>query len=362
MTARWLIVALAAAAILAVPTLAGTRPTAASGLTAAELAARVQASASTGWSGVVESEGTLRIPDSDSFATLAQLLGEANRLRAWWRADDDWRVDRLRSTGETDLFRRGGTMVRWVFESQTATLAPASELRLPDASDLLPPTLGRAVLQGARPAELSRLPARRVAGIAAAGLRLAPEDPASSVARVDLWVDPTTGLVLSVELYGRGEVRPAVETALVELDRRMPLASLTEFRPAGDVKLVYEEAVDVAAAANAFAPYDLPPRLGGLASRDGTDPAAVGIYGRGPTTLIALPLRGQIAGPLRERIRGSTAARETSVGTLAPVGPISLLVTPRRVDAAGRGRSFLLTGTVTADTLERAATELLAAV
>ena len=47
------------------------------------------------------------MPDSDSFVGLAQLLGEDNDLRVWWRAADDWRIDRIRSTGETDLFRRG---------------------------------------------------------------------------------------------------------------------------------------------------------------------------------------------------------------------------------------------------------------
>ena len=39
-----------------------------------------------------------------------------------------------------------------------------SEIRLPDASDLLPPTLARALLQGVRDEELSRLPTRRLAG------------------------------------------------------------------------------------------------------------------------------------------------------------------------------------------------------
>ena len=66
-------------------------------------------------------------------------------------------------------------------------------------------------------------------------------------------------------------------------------------------------------------------------------------------------MRGQVAGPLRQRLRDSAAAEETSVGTLAPVGPVGLLVTPR-----SREGTFLVAGTVTAETLQRAATELLA--
>jgi hypothetical protein len=113
--------------------------------------------------------------------------------------------------------------------------------------------------------------------------------------------------------------------------------------------------VDVAAAANAFAPYDLPASLAGLGSRDGEDPGAVGIYGRGPTTLIALPLRGRVARPLRQQLQDRGNAQLTNVGTFVPVGPVGLLMTPYR----GRGDSFLLAGTVTAETLQRAAAELL---
>ena len=72
---------------------------------------------------------------------------------------------------------------------------------------------------------------------------------------------------------------------------------------------------------------------------------------------MVLPLRGQVARPLRARLRDSGGAQETSVGTLAPVGPVGLLVTPR---VEGQG-SLLLTGTVTGETLQQAATELLEA-
>jgi hypothetical protein len=70
--------------------------------------------------------------------------------------------------------------------------------------------------------------------------------------------------------------------------------------------------------------------------------------------LLVMPLRGQVAGPLRERLRQSGSASETAVGTLSPVGPVGLLITP------GRGRGgFLLAGTVTPETLQQAAAQLL---
>jgi hypothetical protein len=354
MSARWLVVLLTAAAFVATPLLITARPAAPSDISATELAGRIAQSASIGWSGYVETTGALQVPDSDSFATLVQLLGEDSRLRVWWRSADDWRVDRIRSTGETDLFRQGRGMVRWVFESETATYSPVSKIRLPDASDLLPTTFARSLLQGARESELTRLPARRVAGINAAGLRLTPNEKATTVGHVDIWANPVNGLPLQVELYGLGEERPVITTTLRELKLGVPSERITHFRLAEGVRVSYEPSVDVAAAANAFAAYDLPLSLGGLASRNGADPGAVGIYGRGPTTLIALPLRGQVAQPLREQFQDRGGAQITDVGTLVPVGPVELLITPFR----GRG-AFLLAGTVTSETLQQAAAQLL---
>lgn len=355
MTARWLVVLVTAVALIGVPLAVEARPTSKSTLSAVELAGRIEGSGNAGWSGLVRSSGGLPVPDSDSFANLAQLLGENNELRVWWRSPEDRRIDRIHGTGETDLIRHGQTSVRWVFESETATVSPVSTVRLPDVSDLLPPTLGRTLLQGARPAELSRLPSRRVAGVAAPGVRLVPADQATSVTHVDVWAEPRTGLPLRVELYGSGDRHPALSTSMVDLELGAPPAETTAFDPPSSVTVHYDESVDVAAAANAFAPFDLPASLGGLPSRTGRDPGAVGVYGHGATTMIALPLRGRVAGPLRARLQTSTAAQETEVGTLAPVGPVGLLVTPERGDGGG----FLLAGTVNAETLQRAAAQLL---
>ena len=354
MGARWLVVLLAAAALVATPLAWTARPTPNSPLTAVDLARRVQDSAALPWSGRVQTSGGLQVPDTDSFAALGALLGEDNSLRVWWRGAEEWRVDRLRSTGETDLYRSRDNQIRWVAESDTATLAPVSKIRLPDAADLLPSTLARSMLQGVRDNELSRLPADRIAGVVAPGLRITPADPAASLDRVDLWADAVTGLPLRVELYGPGERRPVVSTAVTSLDLEIPDPSTTVFRPAASTAMAYEDAVDVAAAANAFARYDLPAELAGLDARGSSDPGAVGFYGRGPTVLVAIPLRGQVAGPLRERLQSSPSARRTSAGTVAPVGPVTLLLTPGRWE---RG-AFLLAGTVTPDTLERAAAEL----
>ena len=356
---RWLIVVVTAVALVAVPLLVEAWPAGRSGVDAARLAQLIQGSGDRAWSGRVTSVGSLDLPESDSFANVGDLLGQQNDLRVWWRSADDWRIDRLRSTGETDLYRLAGSTVSWVFESETATAAPVSTIRLPDVSDLLPPTLARSVLDGARPEELSRVPDRRIAGIDAPGLRLTPAGEPTTVSHVDIWADPTTGLPLSVELSANRTVRPVVTTTMTSVDQTVPAESVTRFEAPQGITLQYDQSVDVAAAANALASIDLPTTLAGLPSRTGADDRAVGVYGRGPTLLFALPLRADVSRPLRRRLRAAGAARNTSVGTVTPVGPVNLLVTPGRRDPNHQGGGILLAGTVTPDVLEQAAAQLL---
>ena len=85
MTARWVIVLVTAAVLVAVPLGVRHRPAAESDISATELAGRIQASGDIAWSGLAETSGGLQVPDSDSFVGLAQLLGEDNELRVWWR-------------------------------------------------------------------------------------------------------------------------------------------------------------------------------------------------------------------------------------------------------------------------------------
>ena len=79
MSARWLVVSLTAVAFIATPLLIARGLAAPSDISATELAGRIHNRRTVGWSGYVETAGTLQVPDSESFATLAQLLGENTR-------------------------------------------------------------------------------------------------------------------------------------------------------------------------------------------------------------------------------------------------------------------------------------------
>jgi outer membrane lipoprotein-sorting protein len=353
---RWAVTLAVAAATVSTPYLVGARPGAPPELTPDQVVAAVMGSADVSHTGLVESSGTVQVPEADTFSSVATLFGEPNRVRVWWQDGQHWRLDRIRVTGETDLFRSPRGTLRWIYESGRVTVSPPTPVRLPDTSDVLPDTLARRVLQGAEDRELSRLPARRVAGRSAAGVRLVPSGQQSSIDHVDVWADAVTGVPLRVDLYA-GAARPALSTHYERLELGPPPAGTLDFDPPPGAEIDVEELPDLAAESDRFAPYVAPPQLADLplrADRPALATGAVGVYGRGPTVLLFLPLRGDAARPLREQLATTPGSSTGSAGTAVDLGPISVLVTPARY----RGSGFLLAGTVTPQTLEQAASQL----
>ena len=255
-------VAVVAALVVIAPLTPGFIPARASDVSAPALARAIEQSRTVSWSGDVTTQGTLQIPDTDSFAGVAELFGERKDVRVWWRDPTSWRVDRVRQTGETGLVREGDRLTSWVFESARATVSPYSPVRLPDVSDLLPNQLAERLLSGATDDELSRLPARRIAGRDAPGLRLTPSDQQSTIGQVDVWADSDTGLPLRVEVTGVGADQPVLRSEVDRLDLGTPDPDTTTFTPPPDAEVRSRDAVDLAAGANVFAPR------GGRTSRD----------------------------------------------------------------------------------------------
>lgn len=353
---RWGAVALGVAALVALPLGAGALPARASAASATDLLAAVRASATVGHSGYAEAVGGLGLPLTDDFTALTSLLGDRSRIRVWWRGEEDWRVDTVQTTGEAGLYRDRDGLWSWDFEQDQTIRTTDPTVRLPRVADVEPAALARRLLSEARTADVSRLPARRIAGRDAPGLRLRPSDPGTTIDRVDVWVDGATGLGVRVEVYGKGAARPVLETAFLDLDTGTPPPSATRFTPPDPLTVRGEVNTDLAATINVFAPVVPPTTLAGLAARAEVDGfGSVGTYGSGLTLLVAVPLPGRISRPLREELARTPGATETATGVRLAVGPLSLLLT----SGTGR-RSWLLTGTVTAATLDTAAAELAA--
>ncbi len=345
-----MLVALGVSLLVAAPFVARAWPVPESELTAPELVAAIRASDDQAYSGLVRSRGGVELPTDDSLEGAAKLLGRDGTLRVWWSGPDAWRVATMRTTGETDLLHQAGMNLRWVYESKNVTLYPDTPVRLPVSSDVLPPVLAERVLQGARPDEVERLPTERVAGRDAAGLRLVPSDPQSSVGRVDLWADVETGLPLRVELYG--DTGPAaLSTTFADLSLEEPDEDAFAFEPPDDSRVRYDDVVDAASAADYYAERIVPQELADLAVRT-RSLGSVGLYGRGPTVLLALPLRHDDAHDLRDELATRPGSVCLPTGQTVATGPLHLMVTDPD------DNPWLLAGTVTRAALVAAARDL----
>ncbi|MEO6509422.1 MAG: hypothetical protein ABIO16_00415 [Nocardioides sp.] len=343
-----------AGTVLLVATLVAVRawPAQDSDVSAAALLAEVEAGAHHPYSGYVESLGTLQLPTADRFTDVGQLFGEKTRMRVWWRSSDAWRVDKLLTTGEQDLVHNAQGTTRWRYEQADATVSNDPAIRLPRTADLVPPAVARLLLDDMDESEVRRLPARRVAGVDAPGLRLQPAAPQSSIDHVDIWADPASGVALRVEVTGKGATKPAFTTTFESFDAATPSQERTTFTPPPGAEYRFDDVLDIADAANQFAPFVVPDRVAGL-TKSPQATGAVGIYGSGVTRLLAVPLRHQEAGPLREQLLKTLGVVAGDDATQVTVGPLNVLLTGREGDGG-----WLLAGTVTTDTLTRAAADL----
>ena len=351
------------AVLVTLPSVIGALPASEADTSAAELRRAVLDSADVPFTGYAQAAGGLALPIGDQLTPVADLLSDRTSMRAWYRGPADWRVDVVSATGETGVHADAGGTWTWDWADATATRTAPGPLALPTAPDLLPSALGRRLLSEATDAELSRLGADRIAGRDAQGLRLVPADAASSVARVDVWVDGDSGLPLRVQVFGEDGGEAALDTSFLDLELTTPAAAVTAFdvppdaevREGQDAQLIELADRDDRRGRPALADV-LPDVLAGLDQRqiEGA-PRSVGLYGRGVTLLALRPLPGRAAADLRAELSRAPEAVVDDLGVRISAGPLGLMLT-----GGGDGPTWLLAGTVSLDALESVATELAA--
>jgi hypothetical protein len=315
-----------------------------------ELIRRILDSGSVPFRGVAQSTARLGLPDVPRAGRLVALFSETTRMRAWVAGPARWRVDALTPIGERDTYRdpRG----TWIWDSSDRSalrVEGEGAVRFARPADLLPPELGRRMIAAARPEEVSVLPARRVAGIAAAGLRLTPQARDTTIALVDLWADPATGLPLQVEVSGRGTSGPLLISSFLEFERKPP-PDLLEFSLPPDAEVSSTSAPDFASAVEHFSPFVLPDDIGGVPRRMEVGGAAA-TYGRGFSLVAVLAL------PERFSPAAELAALPTKAG---PFGRALTIGTPllNGMLFENGGVAYVLGGSVDLAVLERFAARL----
>jgi hypothetical protein len=313
------------------------------------------------YQGYVESSVDLDLPSLPDLADVSSLLDGVTDQYAWYRSPGEWRSDVITQTGETDTYQTGRGTFQWDYSENLLTqIVGAQPVRLPRAADLLPPSLALRLLSFASSAtRFSRLPTQRVAGVDAAGLRLLPDDPDTTIGAVDIWADPATGLPVQVSILGRGSAAPVLVTRFLELTQSRPPLSVVTPHPAPGVGVTTTQLPDVSRILNQFAP-PLPEQVAGMDQVPVPDGLAdVAAYGSGFARFAALPL------PSRVGQSALSAAQSAGAGGISMTGGTgALIVTPLLTvllaQSQNGGPVYLLTGTVTPSLLIRAGAALVA--
>ena len=350
---RWLALLGAVALLAALPAVVAALPVAAPPLGAAELLAKVRGSTAAPYQGYAESRASLGLPDLPVVGRQTALLGGITRIRAWVASPTLWRVDELTAIGERDLYHDESETQEWDSgSSRVARTFGDPVVRFARPADLLPPELGRRLAAAATPDEARPLPPRRVAGVDALGLRITPRSPITTVAGVDLWADPSSGLPVRVELTARGGAGPIIVTSFLDLRQQAPEASTVRFRVPADAQVDFDEAPDLARAVERFSPFVLPDSLGGSPRRTEVASAA-STYGRGYDLVAALAFPARISSRTRDFL-------ETVPSKQGPWGRASEIATPllNAMVFEREGAVFALSGTVGFRALEAIATQL----
>jgi hypothetical protein len=247
------------------------------------------------------------------------------------------------------------------------TVVNVSPVRLPRIDDLMPPQAARRILAGLTSADrLTPLPAKRIAGRGADGVRIVPAAKHSTVGRIDMYVDSATGLPLSLQLYPRGSANAALTSRFLDVALVRPDSGVLTPHVPSDVPNATIVVPDIAASVDIFAPFRLPARLGPFTrSRNLLSMGGTATYGEGLARFIVLPLSPKLGrSAVSAATNGGGIVRKISGGSAVLVGtPLLNVLIARSEDRMDlplprRRRFYLVAGTVDADTLTAAVTAL----
>jgi hypothetical protein len=358
---RWALVAAGVALLCGLPVIASALPVNVPRLSASQLRARILASADESYAGYAESNATFGLPPVPGLTGLTSLLNGATKMRVWQATPTRWRVDVLSDAGERDTYQLSGCR-SYIWDSGDELLTEVrgpQVYRLPRPADLVPPALAlRLLSEAGRQASYRVIAPVRVAGRHAAGLRVTPADPASTIGRIDIWADPSSGLPLLVEIFGRGLGRPALESQFFQVspwhaDQRV----LTPVRAPGTGFTVTRSG-NLAGVLSNLGLVALPAQLAGRIRQPvqhGFE--QVGVYGGGLSTFVVLGVRGSDG---RNLIPDAISAGGTPLSIASGPGVVigAPLINAIIFRPAGFFVTFLMAGTVSAGLLEQAATDL----
>jgi hypothetical protein len=363
---RWFLVLASATALAGLPIAISAWPTDTPTVDAQVLGDLIHRSDGQPYEGYAESVGVMGLPELPRLSQVTSLLSGTTRMRAWYAAQDRWRVDAVDTGSERGTYRTPDGLYSWDYGANRLTqfnlvvtgvvvnggvvdpggptrtdVLGEPPARLPRPADLMPPDVARRLLAMADGDRVESIPGRRVAGVAAGGIRVTSVDPHSAVGWIDIWADPRSGLPLQVEVTARNAERPILATRFLEVALRNP-------------------------GADVLAP---PPRRNGLSVTTGNandsprpgGPAVVRfnpitVYGTGLTQFVVLPLSRRVARQVYSGIAAWGLSMTFSSGRAALIA--SPLLSVMIVQPTATNRTYLIAGMVTGEYMQQVGTEL----
>jgi hypothetical protein len=349
------------AVLCALPLLASALPVDVPRLTAAQLRARILGSATMSYSGYAESNATFGLPPVAGLTGVTSLLDGVTKMRVWQAGPQWWRVDVLADAGERDTYQLGATGYIWNSGAQLLTqVLPArpgtTTLRLPRAADLVPTSLAQLVLArvGTSAARFSTLPPLRVAGQSAVGLGVTPTDPASTIGAVDIWAEPSTGLPLMVEVYGRGARTPALQSQFFQVGAWKPAGTVLTPPPRVPGSGFTTASPSNLNGALTNLSFELLPNSLAGRKRVSSQVTNVGLYGSGLTLFTVLAVRGGNFARDAQSDGGTPYTFPHGTGYLLSASLANAVI----AQPNGSDDTFLIAGTVSSKVLLQAAVTL----
>jgi outer membrane lipoprotein-sorting protein len=209
--------------------------------TAAELLDLVAAADVDGLSGTVVMTSRLGLPElpsgggGGSAVSLPGLLGGSTTARVWKAGEDRSRIAVDAPFSEYDVVRSGRDV--WTYDSASSDVThlvlPEGGGKTPaESAPPLPQDAAEQLLSFVEPTtEVTVGTAAVVADRAAYELVLDPRDPGTLVDTVRLAVDARTSVPLRVQVFGAGQVEPAIEIGFTSVRFEVPDASVFAFTP-----------------------------------------------------------------------------------------------------------------------------------
>ncbi len=303
---------------------------------AAQLLVDLQSAKPAGLSGTVVQSADLGLPGLAGLASnlagaatlpgggLASLISGSNTARVWYAGEDKVRFALQGTQGETDVIRNGSDVWQWSSSDNTgkhlklpAGVGSKSDKALPSAAPSTPQQAADAAIAAIDPTtKVQTTGAAQVAGRDAYELLLSPKDTDSLVGQVRLAIDAEQHIPLRVEVYAKGQSKPAIRVAFDTISFTVPDAEQFKFNPPPGAKI--DEAGTPSADAKGARPAT--PASPAKPSSKAEEPKVIG---KGWTSILSAKLPADALSGLADASKGTGEDAKTAQALLGVLPEVS---------------------------------------